>query len=142
MDVNSKIEKLKSLIGKKILYLGNEITLLTYRVIDEKVQIVTDGDWIATTVFDLGIELAKMKEIQLPQVSINEFYTPNTKYAAIKNNAIDRVQENLLVMIDKVKDNKEAIEQANAMVNIANSVISTEKLKLDQVVMLNKLNQL
>jgi len=144
MEENQKIKQLKQMIGRKFHYNDEEITLLTYKYngIDTDVVIVTDKEWIKTTIFDLGIELSKMKEIILPEVSLSEIFKGNTKYVAIRNNSIDKVQESLLDMLDKVKQSKEHIEQASSIVSIANSIIGTEKLKLEQLVLLNRLNSM
>lgn len=132
------------MIGRKFQYDGEEITILTFKYdgVDAKVEIVTDKEWIKTTIFDLGIVLSKMKEIVLPEVSISEIFKGNTKYVAIRNNSIDKVQETLLEMLEKVKLDKNNIEQAGSIVSIANSIISTEKLKLEQVVLLNRINNM
>jgi len=132
------------MIGRKFHYKDEEITLLTYKYdgIENTVEIVTDKEWIKTTIFDLGIELSKMKEIILPEVSLAEIFKGNTKYVAIRNNSIDKVQESLLDMLEKVKSSKEHIEQASSIVSIANSIIGTEKLKLEQVVLLNRISNM
>ncbi|MDF1547145.1 MAG: hypothetical protein P1P88_04950 [Bacteroidales bacterium] len=136
------LQKLDSMLGKKFTYEGSDITLLTYKQTGEKIELVTNGDWIHTTVFDLGIVIARMKEIHLPQVTLEEAFKQNTKFVAIKNNAIDKVQDSLLEMIDKVMSDPGNISQAESVVNIADSVVRTEKLKIEQMALLNKLQQL
>ena len=139
---SKKIKKLDTMLGKSYLYLGDELKLLSYKVTGEKVDIVGNKYWITTNVFDLETVLGAMKEIHLPQVSLDEAFKQNTKYISVRNDSINKAQDSLLEMLDKVKEDRVNIEQAKAVVDIANSIVNSEKLKLEQLTLLNKIQQL
>jgi len=139
---NEKIEKLKSLCGRKFRYNNREFKILTFKQTEDLIEIITDdGDWIKTNVYDLGVIISKLKEITVPLLRKDEIDI-KPKFIAVKNEAVDRSQYALLEMLEKISafpDNKKLLTQAKAVISVSDAIIRTEKMKVELLTAVNSL---
>lgn len=127
-----KIETLKALMGRKMKHFdGREFMFHTYREEKGKITIVTNSEWLETTVFDIQVFLESFTEI--PQDSV-PIYKPEQKLPVLKtvnNETPSKLCEILLDNIEKVKNDRDYIPQASAISNAAQVIINLARLEIE-----------
>jgi len=139
-NLEKNIEKLKKMCGKLYKKDNAEFRLLTYKQTDTDIEIITDGEWYKTNIFDLAIFLDSFKEVILPVLK-RETVEIKPKFIAVKNESVDRVQSSLLDMLEQIKTNntEESRQQAASVIKISDAVLRAEKMKIE---LLNAANRL
>jgi hypothetical protein len=139
-----KLEKLKSLMGKKFKHKdGGEFMFFTYKLEKEKVTIVTDSIWLETNIFDIDVFLENYKQvIDVTSTNITNNNSNNTSpqlpqnglmpmMKTINTDIVDKLKTALIDNIEKVQKDEKYVNQAKAICNSVQSLVNLAKLELD-----------
>lgn len=136
MEKNKKLERLDSMLGKKYQYNGREFTLLTYRIDNDLIQLITDDQkWIEDTLYNLGVTIDSLKEIKAP---IMPSEITKTSIVIPKDDLVEQVENGLLEDFKKIRTDKDYIQQAKQASNTAKEILNARKLRIEQAKFLNK----
>ena len=121
------IAQLKDMVGKTWLYKTNQVRILSFRHKEESITIVTDKDWVETTVYGLAELLKDFLEVSQEDSPALE----NTSLQVIANtrNGLSELRSVLMDNIKTLQGNKEFIPQAKAINNNINTMINMVKLE-------------
>ena len=116
---------------------------MTYKQIQDKLDLVTDnGPWIKTTIYDLGVVMAQFEIVKSMELqTFNKKMTAAPVFFNLKNESIEKTQSVLLKLLDDIDNNKIETNKINAVIDITNTVIKTEKLKIEMVSSMNNLSK-
>ena len=117
-------ERLKSMVNKKWLYNTRELKLLSFKIDEDEVQLVTDKEWLAVAITKINAKLEEFlpveEEEQKPDMSIT-FFNGNG-HQSLR----DLVQEN----ITNIKDSGNYIPTARALNEQIKLMIEMAKLEI------------
>lgn len=117
------LEKLEILIGNKYLYQGKEITINKVKKISASFVIITNIRTFNFYESEANTFISELKQVNtfktLPQMESN---TTEVKE--------DKLQQVIFDAIAKVKNDKEYVQQANAICNLTSQLINIKKLEL------------
>lgn len=124
------MENLKAHIGKKYNYLSNNLEIRNIKIIQGKYVILTDIKTFVFHEFDITNFFKDLKPYKEPKK-----FKPmlDNKTDLIKKDVTedkDDIKSILFDAINRVKDNKEYVAQANAICNITSQLISIKKLEI------------
>jgi len=120
------IEKLEQLIGNTYLYENQQIKIQKVKKVSATFVVITDKRTFNMYEAEAHEFIAKLKQV-------NTFKNMNTDITEAPKE--DKMQQIIFDAIAKVKNNKEYIQQANAISNLTAQLINIKKLELQ---MLNK----
>jgi hypothetical protein len=118
-------EKLKELIGNKYLYQGKEITIEKVKKINASFVIITNK---RTFNFYEAEAHKFMQDIQ--QVNAFKNLPKMESNTEVITKSEDKLQQVIFDAIAQVKNNKEYVQQANAICNLTSQLINIKKLEL------------
>ena len=113
-------EKLDKIIGKTFLYKGKKILIEKWRKVNSAYVIITSA------------RVYNFYESEIENF-INELTNPQNKMEANSQLAVESTTNLTKVLYDtilKVQNNKEYINQANAICNVVSQMINIKKLEL------------
>lgn len=117
-------ERLKSMVNKKWLYNTRELKLLSFKIDEDEVQLVTDKEWLAVAITKINAKLEEFlpveEEEQKPDMSI-AFFNGNG-HQSLR----DLVQEN----ITNIKGSGTYIPTARALNEQIKLMIEMAKLEI------------
>lgn len=117
------------MIGQTYLINGRRHKILKARSNDEKIEIVTDREW-------LTVDEKEMKNFlpAAPEMEINLQILPK------HDNTLSDLRATILQAIEKIKTDKDYIPQAKAINSGIKTIINLGKLELDALKLINKLD--
>jgi len=124
--------QLNKIINNTFIYKGLEYTFLSFKMVNTTLVVKTNK----RTLNFLSNEIDNFLSSLTPVVNSNKITVKKSEGIIPENvqyqkSDIHKKLENALSdMIDKVKDNKDAIPQATAICNITNSVVNLEKQQI------------
>jgi hypothetical protein len=123
--------ELKELIGRKFFYKGKNITIQDVKFVGLNSVIRTNVQ--SYNLLDSEIErfLSEIKEINIKETKM-EVEKPKQDFLSDPNSNFS-ITRTLIETIQRVKDDKEYIGQANAICNITSQLINIKKLELMQL---------
>jgi hypothetical protein len=131
-----KLDKLKSLMGKKYKHEGGaEFIFYTHKIDKDKVTIVTDSEWLIFNLYDIDVFMEKYKEIvidannEVMLVSKKEQSLPAMK--SVNTDVINSLKDILISNIDKVQKDRDYVNQAKIVCNSVQGIVNLAKLELD-----------
>lgn len=123
MSYEFHLKKLKAMLGKLWLHNGNQIKIINYHVLSEqgKIQIDIEGK-DPMMIKDINKFIEGCLPVEETAVSVEVIQQTN--------GLINTLQKTLLDNIEKVKNDKEYIKQANVVNSSVNALIGMAKLQL------------
>lgn len=122
------LEKLEELIGNKYLYQGKEITINKVKKISASFVIITNIRTFNFYESEANTFISELKQVNtfktLPQMESNS--------QVIQQNE-DKIKQVIFDAIAQVKNNKEYVQQANAICNLTSQLINIKKLELQML---------
>jgi hypothetical protein len=118
-------EKLKELIGNKYLYQGKEIIIEKVKKINASFVVITNK---RTFNFYEDEAYKFMQEIQ--QINAFKNLPKMESNTEVITKSEDKLQQVIFDAIAQVKNNKEYVQQANAICNLTSQLINIKKLEL------------
>ena len=116
-------DRLKSMVNKKWLYNTRELRLLSFKISDEEVQLVTDKEWLVIGITKINAKLEEFLPVE------EEEEKPDMTIAFFKGghqSLRDLVQEN----ITKIKEADNYIPKARALNEQIKLMIEMAKLEI------------
>jgi len=119
------LEKLEALIGNKYIYQGKNIEVQKVKKINASFVVITNKQ---TFNFYEAEAHKFMEEIEQVNAFKNEPKMESNTEAITKRE--DKLQQVIFDAIAQVKNNKEYVQQANAICNLTSQLINIKKLEL------------
>lgn len=141
----SNSEQLQALVGNTIIFKGAKFKLISVKPVQKNHILKTDKKTIVLNEFEL-IDFLKEAQIvtktakspfQLP--SDDRHNMPMHRQDPIQLSIYEptpaqkKVQDALLIMLDKVQEDKEHITQAKAVCDIANTMVNVERSQIELI---------
>lgn len=118
------MEKYKEYIGKKYNYENKNIEIKKIKNVSGNVVVVTSGRTFAFYETEIDNFFNELKPYKMDNK------TTLTKESHYNNNDQDEIKKLLFEAINKVKNDKSYVAQANAICNITTQLINIKKIEL------------
>jgi len=124
-------EKLDKMLNQTWLYNTRLHQLLSYKIDDKSVTIVTDRDWLTFRIGDMERKLKEFLEVEQD----DEFEGDKGKQMILfkANESFSGLEKTILDNIKKLKEDNDFIKQANAINQSANTLINLMKTQIELV---------
>ena len=116
-------EKLQSMVNKSWMYHTRHLKLLSFKITEDNVTLVTDKTWIEVPLKKINATLAEF----LP---VDEERHSELSVVLFKGNGKASLKDLIYENIDKIKENPEYIKSAKALNEQVKTVIEMAKLEL------------
>lgn len=126
--MNKEIEKLESMIGKTVMYRTNNHKILSYKQDGQRTTVVTDKKWFDFQNGELGKFLGEVRDV-----------ADETGMVVVKNmhpstiEAIRDLKSILLENIERVRKDKNYVQQANSVNQSSKSIIELAKTEIEML---------
>ncbi|MES2590878.1 MAG: hypothetical protein V4608_03250 [Bacteroidota bacterium] len=133
----SKTEKLQGMIGKSWKHTNDIVyKFLGFNESGEIITVATDKEWQQTTIYDLNVFIRQFTEVEVAtngEVAVirKEIPTKMVQSIVVPGNTMERLRDTLLESIEKVKQDREYIPQAQSISNAVNSIVGLAKIEID-----------
>ncbi len=124
--------KLATMVNHTYIYKARHQKILSFRIEDDTVHIVTDLRWLKIDITKIEKELQEFLPVEEEKddAVIDGIYLPTVHQA--KEN-MPSLKDTILENIDKLKTNKDYVKQAAAINQSINTLINMAKLELQTV---------
>lgn len=135
------INKLESIVGKNFSYKGKNIEILKYKPVGGTNVVIfmpSPKNFLESELENFFDELGSPLEEEL---KLNQVAIPEKKlqvFEPTKEN--ETVKATLLETLQKVKEDKNYIPQAQAICGIVNQIVSVQKTEIQMIDLANKIN--
>ena len=128
-----KIEKeLQSMVGKTYLYNTRELRVDNYRIKDDLVIVATDKEIFTWSLDDAGNHIRDFMPVD------NEGVTARDLVVMPDKKQLNNLKAVIMDNIDKVKQDRNYVQQANAVNKSIGTLINVANLELQYMKMLKK----
>ncbi len=136
-ELKEEMERIEDMIGKVVMYRGRNIKVKGYVVKDDRIEIKTNGNPVITSAEKLSDTLDEF----LPVSDELDSADKEKGLQVFGNNKsnLDDLEGILMENIQKVRENKDYLDQAKEINSQANSIIKIAKTKVDMVREMRKL---
>ena len=119
-------EKLESMKGKTFMRNGRYHTVLSWQIKDDKLTVATDNGWLEFTIDKAEKALSEFLPVHANNQKLAITVMP-------KNGELQNLKEIILDNIQKVKEDKDYIKQAEAINKSIGTLINMAKLELSYI---------
>lgn len=139
------IQGLNSLQGKRIKYNKEKLTVIRYKIISSG-RIVVQCQEKTLTFFESDLE-EFLEDLEILQQDLQISNTGTTQSKENNNDSLifytptaenKELKETLMDMVRKVKDDKNYLENAKQVCNIANAMVKIQKAELEHIKLKNR----
>lgn len=151
----SQIKKLDNLIDKNIKYKEKYYLIKKYKTVNSLLMVITNSttfNFLPTEIDPFLDELIFHEVADITPINWEPTIKENTLPVKSNNTKVDlavfeptesqkAIQNSLIEMLEKVKDDPKNIPQAKAVVDIANAMVNMEKTQIQFINTVNKLGR-
>ncbi|MCL1933275.1 MAG: hypothetical protein FWF53_05655 [Candidatus Azobacteroides sp.] len=134
-DINRLDERLELMIGKTYKHNGGIIKVNDVKIRGNIARIITDGAPVCINTDDLDNELKAFKQISDNMLARDTRIVDSVMY---ENNVYSVIQNTLLDSIEKIKSDKDYIQQAQAVNDTVKNLIELEKTRISVLALLKQ----
>jgi hypothetical protein len=125
------LNKLKELIGKSFLYKGIEITINDVKLVSTTYVVKTNKRAYNFFENEVDMFISELKNVPI-QVKKHELKANKTEENEKNNVPIQQKDLSVILLdtIEKIQNDKEYVQQANAICNVVTQMINVKKLEI------------
>lgn len=132
--MNELIQKIESLIGNTYLYEKQKIFIKKYKILtSQKIMIFTETktlEFLPSEFEEFINTIVKVEDNFPTPPKKNELFIEKADKLIYHNPVTETLQNSLLEMLGKVKEDPKNIPQAKSVIDISNAFVNLEKLNI------------